>query len=181
MKPKRESMNGQALKTQQSDSLHLMYRGHHGWLVQWLQRKLGNSGDAADLAQDTYLRVATGRTMPEPEQARPYLVRIAGNLVIDLHRRRKLEAAYLEALAALPETVVPPHEDTMAALQTLAAIDRALARLPEKVRETFFLSQFDGLTYSAIAEALGIAVATVRKHMLTATRACFLAMQDAGG
>ncbi|KAF1048184.1 MAG: putative RNA polymerase sigma factor FecI [Herbaspirillum frisingense] len=157
-----------------------MYSGHHGWLVQWLQRKLGNSGDAADLAQDTYVRVATGRTMPRPEEARPYLVRIAHNLVIDLYRRRKLEAAYLEALAALPEAVSPSHEDTMIVLQTLGAIDCALAGLPAKVREAFFMSQFDGMTYSAIADALGIAVATVRKHMLTATRACFLAMQDPG-
>jgi len=41
------------------------------------------------------------------------------------------------------------------------------------VRETFLLSQFDGLTYSAIAAQLGIAVATVRKHMLKAVTACF--------
>ncbi|MBP0597150.1 sigma-70 family RNA polymerase sigma factor [Herbaspirillum sp. LeCh32-8] len=157
-----------------------MYRGHHGWLVQWLQRKLGNLGDAADLAQDTYLRVATGRTMPAPEEARPYLVQIAKNLVVDLYRRRKLEAAYLEALATLPEAVAPSHEDTLIVLQTLGAIDRALDGLPEKVREAFFMSQFDGLTYSAIAETLGIAVATVRKHMLSATRACFHAMQDSG-
>ena len=162
-----------------ADPLHLMYCGHHGWLVQWLQRKLGNHGDADDLAQDTYLRLASGRTMPQPDEARPYLVQIAKRLMIDLYLRRKLEAAYLDALAAMPEQFAPSHEDTLIVLQTLNAIDQSLAALPEKVRETFFLSQFDGHTYSEIAAMLGIAVATVRKHMLTATRACFLAMHHA--
>ncbi|WP_237772494.1 sigma-70 family RNA polymerase sigma factor [Herbaspirillum robiniae] len=173
-------MNGQSLNTQRSDSLDRMYSGHHNWLVQWLQRKLGNTVDAADLAQDTYVRVASGASMPRPEEARPYLVRIARNLVIDLYRRRKLEAAYVDALSSLPETAAPSHEETLIALQTLGAIDRALDSLPAKVRETFLMSQFDGQTYSAIADSLGIAVATVRKHMLTATRACFVAMQEAG-
>lgn len=173
-------MEARLLDRQESDALQRMYSGHHGWLLQWLQRKLGNRGDAADLVQDTYIRVATGRSMPNPEQARPYLVQIAKHLMIDLHRRRKLEAAYLEALAALPEAHAPSHEDTLIVLQTLAAIDAALEGLPLKVRETFFMSQFDGMTYSAIAASLGIAVATVRKHMLTATRACFLAMQQCG-
>lgn len=173
-------MSGHALDSFSADALHLMYHGHHGWLVQWLQRKLGNHGDADDLAQDTYVRVATGRVLPEPDQARPYLVQIAKNLMIDLVRRRKLEAAYLDALAAMPEALVPPHEDTLAVLQVLSALDRAMAQLPAKVRDTFYMSQFDGLTYSAIAEALVISAATVRKHMLTATRTC-MSVLAAGG
>jgi RNA polymerase sigma-70 factor (ECF subfamily) len=173
-------MSAYALDSPSSDALHRMYSGHHGWLVQWLQRKLGNSGDAADVAQDTYVRVATAHAVPDPDQARPYLVRIAKNLVIDLVRRRKLEAAYLDALAALPEAVAPSQEDTLSVLQLLSALDAALAALPPKVSETFFMSQFDGMTYSAIADALGIAVATVRKHMLTATRSCLAVLAEAG-
>lgn len=173
-------MSAYALQPSSGDMLHRMYSGHHGWLVQWLERKLGNSGDAADVAQDTYVRVAGADGMPDPELARPYLVQIAKNLMIDLVRRRKLEAAYLEALAAMPEAVAPSQEDTLAMLQTLQALDRALAALPSKVSETFFMSQFDGMTYSAIAEVLGIAVATVRKHMLTATRSCLAVLTEYG-
>ena len=35
----------------------LLYSDHHGWLVGWLRRRLGNPCDAADLAQDTFVRV----------------------------------------------------------------------------------------------------------------------------
>ena len=34
-----------------------LYCDHHGWLKGWLRQRLGNSCDAADLAQDTFVRV----------------------------------------------------------------------------------------------------------------------------
>lgn len=55
-----------------------------------------------------------------------------------------------------------------------------LDRLAPAVRETFLLSQFDGLTYRAIAARLGISVATVRKYMLKALLACSEALHDGG-
>lgn len=39
-----------------------LYRQHHGWLRGWLRQRLNNSADAADLAQDTFIRVLLART-----------------------------------------------------------------------------------------------------------------------
>ena len=96
--------------------------------------------------------------------------------MIDLHRRRVLEAAYLEALAHLPETLAPSPEERALALEALLLLDAALGGLPAKVRETFMLSQLDGLTYSAIAAQLDISVGAVRKYMLRAALACHAAL-----
>ncbi len=38
------------------------YRAHHGWLAHWLQRRLGNAAEAADLMQDTFTRLLAGPT-----------------------------------------------------------------------------------------------------------------------
>lgn len=43
------------------DAVHTLYSTHHGWLHNWLRAKLGNSFDAADLAQDTFIRVLRHR------------------------------------------------------------------------------------------------------------------------
>ncbi|UOD31212.1 hypothetical protein INH39_05705 [Massilia violaceinigra] len=40
----------------QQQAMHALYRGHHGWLTGCLRHKLGCSAQAADLAQDTFVR-----------------------------------------------------------------------------------------------------------------------------
>jgi len=56
-------------------------------------------------------------------------------------------------------------------LETLLRIDRALQALPPRMRETFLLSQLDGLTYSTIAAQLNVSLGSVRKYMLKAASA----------
>lgn len=159
-----------------STELQTLYCDNHGWLQGWLRRRLGNAFDAADLAQDTFVRILVSGRLPDATQSRAHLTQIAKGLVIDLHRRRVLEAAYLEALAALPHNLAPSPEERALALEALLLLDAALASLPAKVREAFVLSQLDGLTYSAIASQLGLSVGAVRKYMLRAALACHQAL-----
>ena len=48
-------MSASDLPVQQD--LHALYSDHHGWLLGWLRRRLGNAADAADLAHDAFLRL----------------------------------------------------------------------------------------------------------------------------
>ena len=105
-------------------------------------------------------------------------MQIAKGLVVDLLRRRRLEAAYLEALALLPESFAPSPQERAIALQTLVRVDAMLDALPPRVREVFMLSQFEGLTYAEIAPRVGTAERTVRKHMRDALQACFQALME---
>ena len=155
---------------------HTLYADHQGWLRGWLSRKLGNACDAADLAHDTYVRILQSGRLPQPQQSRAFLTQVAKGLVVDLFRRRKLETAYLDALSLLPDHTAPSLEAQAIVLETLCRIDHALHALPARVRETFLLSQLDGMTYSAIAEHLGVSVASVRKYMLRAADACLQAL-----
>jgi len=161
-----------------SDHLTALYRDHHGWLNGWLRRKLGCTHRAADLAHDTFLRLLVSGRLPEPEISRAYLTQIAKGLMVDQFRRRQIEQAWLDALAQIPEEHAPSPETRALVIETLIAVDAALNRLPALVRETFLLSQFEGLTYASIAERLGIAQATVRKYMLKATLTCYAVLEE---
>lgn len=160
------------------DQVGLLYSNHHRWLYNWLRYRLGCSHWAADLAHDTYLRVIRSGRVPDNEQARPHLMQIAKGLVIDRHRRQSIEQAYLETLADYSMLQVPSPEEQALVLEVLVQIDRLLNGLKPKIRETFLLSRFDGLTYSAIAERLDISVATVRKYMLIAMQVCVAATTE---
>ncbi|WP_407058407.1 sigma factor [Zoogloea oleivorans] len=37
--------------------VHALYSDHHAWLFGWLRKKLGCAHNAADVAQDTFLRI----------------------------------------------------------------------------------------------------------------------------
>ncbi|HEK1691377.1 MULTISPECIES: sigma-70 family RNA polymerase sigma factor [Pseudomonas] len=151
-----------------------LYCEHHSWLNGWLRKRLGNAFDAADLTQDTFVRVIKARSALDIREPRPYLSRIAKGLLIDLFRRRSLEQAYLEALAALPQAQHPSLEEQAIMLQALVEIDRLLQGLGPKVRQVFMLSQFDGLTYPQIAEQLNISVRSVNNYMAKAMEHCCL-------
>ncbi|KQT34053.1 sigma-70 family RNA polymerase sigma factor [Methylophilus sp. Leaf414] len=151
---------------------HHLYSTHHRWLKAWLRKKMSCHHTAADLAQDTFLRLIVSDKKPLPEQSRAYLTQIAKGLMIDLYRRQRLELAYQEWLMQLPAVETPSPEQQVIVLQTLIQFDKVLDQLPSNVRETFILSRFEHLTYSEIANRLGISVAAVRKYMLKATQAC---------
>ncbi len=70
--------------------VHTLYRDHHSWLQGWLRKKLGNAFDAADLAQDTFLRVLTARDKgrdADLREPRAYLTTVAGRVLLNHYRR----------------------------------------------------------------------------------------------
>lgn len=153
--------------------LGVVYANHHGWLFGWLRRRLGNSSDAADLAQDTFLRVLNSRRHPSfGLEPRALLTHIAKGLVIDHWRRQEVERAYLEALKHLQSEQAPSPEARLLILEALHRIESMLRNLPERTRSIFLLAQLEGLTYSQIAEEIGISVVTVKRHMRVAFTAC---------
>nr|WP_315182953.1 sigma-70 family RNA polymerase sigma factor [uncultured Albidiferax sp.] len=157
-----------------SSSIETLYGDHHGWLQAWLRRKLGNPCDAADLAQDTFVRVLSKREAPQVLEPRAYLGTIAKGLVADFFRRQSLERAYLDVLATLPAAHLPSAETQAILLEALTAIDAMLDGLPPLVRQAFLLSQLDGMAYADIAAQLGISVRTVNNYMGKAIAHCYL-------
>ena len=151
-----------------------LYRNHSRWLQNWLRMKLGNACDAADLMQDTFLRVLTRDSLPELRNPRAFLGTVAHGLMVNLLRRRDLEAAYLEALACRNEAHAPSPEARALALEALVEIDTMLTGLPTKVREAFLLSQLEGLAHAEIAARMDVSVSSVRQYIGRAMQNCLL-------
>jgi len=159
-----------------NDHIADIYSQHHGWLLRWLRGKLNCADQAADLAQDTFLRLLTAppeqpHSLREP---RAYLTTVAQRLVIDHYRRQSLEQAWLDTLARLPEPMAPSPEDRLLVLETLHRIDAMLDGLLPPVRSAFLLSQLEGLGYAEIATRLGVSERTVKRYMVQAFERCIL-------
>ena len=159
-------------------AVHTLYEDHHNWLCGWLRKRLGCVDHAADLAQDTFIRVLTQRRAPELREPRAYLSTVARSLMIDLFRRRAVEQAYLETLALIPEPVAFSPEARTLIIETLMEIDRLLDGLGSRTREIFLMAQLDGLSYVEIGRRLGVSVTTVKKHAVRALTHCLLLAED---
>jgi len=153
--------------------IEALYNNHHSWLLSWLRRRLGDAGDAADLAHDTFVRLMVSpRGAAVGDEPRAFLTHVAKGLVIDLWRRRELERAYLDAIAHLPQAHAPSPETQLLVIESLLQIDRLLAGLAPRTRELFLLAQLDGLTLQQISAQMQMPVITVRRHIHKALVTC---------
>jgi RNA polymerase sigma factor (sigma-70 family) len=150
--------------------LSTLFLVHRRELEVYLNRQLRCRDTAADLLQETFLRLSEQPADASLRNVRAYLYQTARNLVIDHFRReerRQTQATPAEQLADLPDETVP-IDQALAARQKLELLRRAMAELPDRTREIFELSRIEGLTYAEVARRLGISESSVQKHLAKA-------------
>ena len=137
---------------------------HAEKLFHYLVRSLQNEDDAADLAQETFVRVYQNRTKFDARQKfSTWLYAIASNLVRDRYRWRKrhpqvsLDAAN-DATGndfgeSLPD-VAPSASETAQRNERAEAVRRAVAALPEKWRVPLILAEYEEKSHAEIGEIL---------------------------
>ncbi|WP_407645090.1 sigma-70 family RNA polymerase sigma factor [Diaphorobacter caeni] len=161
-----------------SHTLGSMYVQHNPWLLSWLHRRLGHGGDAADIAQDVFMRMwkmRASQALEEIREPRAYLTTMAKRMLANHLERRSLERAYLESLQQLPEAATMSVEDQAILLETLLELDALLHALPDKVRTAFLLAQLDGLAYEEIAAQLQVSLRTVTRYIAQGFKQCLCA------
>jgi len=171
-----------ASKTALREQIHTLYTDHHGWLLGWLRSRLDCSHEAADLAQDTFVRVLAapdaGRRVQAIREPRSFLATIARRVLVDRIRRRSIERAYLEVLARQPEPEDIAPETRELIIETLVEIDTLLDGLGSRTRRIFLMAQLEGLSYVAISRRMNLSVTTVRKHFIRALTGCLQLIED---
>ncbi|NIF29208.1 sigma-70 family RNA polymerase sigma factor [Pantoea sp. Tr-811] len=165
-----------------NSSVHTLYQSHSRWLLGFLYRRLGNRPDAADLVQDTFVRILhRPRQFDGHTGERSYLATIARGLCIDHWRRQKLEQAWLEHLALQPSALQPSPEQRALIVETLHEVDAMLLRLPAKVRQAFLLAQIDGMAYRDIAAHIGVSERMIKKYLAQAFLHCAILEAELDG
>lgn len=152
-----------------------LYDDHHTWLKVWLYRRLGNTADAADLAHDVFLRLIlkpAPRGFESFAEARAYLRTVARGLCINLWRRREIEQAWLDTLAAQPEKIAPSAERQAMVLEALQEIGAMLMTLSPRAARAFLMAEACRMTDREVAKELGVSTRMVRKYVAQAMLRC---------
>lgn len=129
-----------------------------------IYRTVQNRIEAQDLTQEVFLRAvrAIDRYDDRGDSMHALLVTVALNLLRDRWRRRRPAAANVDDLPFLatrdrgPEQIALDHLDD-------AAVQRALARLPEEQRHVIQMRVIEGRSSQEVAELLGRNAAAIRQ------------------
>lgn len=160
-----------------------LYREHQPTLVRWLARFVGCRETAADLAQESYLRISAAAGLQTIDHPRAFLFRTARNLAVDHLRKIRMRSQTMEPLDDSMDapSAQPSIEQLLLNRQQVDLFTKTLEALPDRCREVFLLHRFHHCSYDDIAKQLGISKSTVEKHIIKALQHCRKAMleQDA--
>ncbi|ULA65999.1 MAG: Putative RNA polymerase sigma factor FecI [Nitrospira sp.] len=142
-------------------------------LRRFLTKRVQCEDTAADLCQDTYLRLARLKSSAHVQNLRGFIFQIADNLAVDhLRSRTRFQQQYGGHPTDDLATSAPLQDREFAAKQELAILQTAIAELPPKCRTAFLLHRVQQLSYEEIALQLDIAQSTVEKHISKALAHC---------
>ncbi len=151
------------------------FQEHYDELLQFLTRRMNDRQRAADVAQETYLKLVKIEQQALPVlHARSFIFRVAGNLAIDTLRREQRQESNLgdSDAAAQMACPAPAPEAALLARERLEILDEALLQLSDNARQALLLNRVEGLTQAQIAQRLGVSESMVAKYIGQALRHC---------
>jgi RNA polymerase sigma factor (sigma-70 family) len=158
------------LKQTPPEFLLELFQEHSAPLLKYLTSRFKDREDAAEVAQEAWLRM---HGLEHPEQlANPkaYLYQMASNLAVDRVRRHALEQRMCRAQRAVVDEALPSAERSVAAEQSIDLIRTALKDLPADCRQAFVLHRGRDMSYPEIAAAMGVSTSMVEKYIARALR-----------
>ncbi len=158
------------------DDLIAAYFRHWATLRVALRRRTGSHELAEDALQETWLRLAALEAAPETiRDSRAFVLRVAGNIAIDLLRKENRHSARFVSDEDLMRSIAdsrPSPEVHAIDRDQLRCLVLALAQLPPKPRAALLLSRCDGLPFAEIAVRLKVSESMIAKYLATALRHC---------
>lgn len=138
--------------------------------------------DIEDVIQEVYTRMLSVPSLETIRHPKQYAVRTAKAIVIDHVRHSRVVSI---VSAGRSESIDVPEREANAEQRLefqaeVAAVEEALAGLPEKCRTTLLLRRVEGLSQREVAQRLGVSEKMIEHHMTDAIR-CLIKAFGRGG
>lgn len=139
-----------------------LFRRYRRPIYRYLLRRTGSPDRAEDLAQEVFAALMNGAGRYQPSGSfKAYLYRIAANLSAKEWRKHKRRVQ----LVAEPEDAGPDAAETLSTRRSAEAVRAALFDLEADQREPILLREYEGLSYSEIAQVLEVPTGTVKSRI----------------
>lgn len=139
-----------------------------GPLKRYIQRIAPNSSDAADIYQESILRVIEQARAQSLRNPLAYALRVARNLLLGDSKRQTLSLESLDENTNPLACPSPCPEERTSQRQRAQLLQRFLATMPAQRREVLIRRRLQGESREQIAAAMGLSQEAVKKHMTRA-------------
>lgn len=148
------------------ESFDRLFRAFYPQLVRFALRYTGTKAAAADLVQDTFVVLWIKRSkLKQVESPKAYVYSMVRNRSLNYIRDHSSRTTGLEGME---EPGVEMNYDENEEKRQLNLLKAWIRELPDRRREAFELSRFEGLDHDEIAEVMGISSNTVNNHIVAA-------------
>lgn len=150
------------LKQSNKDAFSLLFTTYYTDLVLFGGNFVQNKTIAEDIVQNVFLKLWKDRTNLEIETSfKSYLLKAVRNNCLDELRHQEIVRDYhchVEHSAILDDC---DTENYILYSDLYTRLEKALKKLPPKIREAFEMNRFEGLKYQEIARRLEVSQRTV--------------------
>lgn len=133
---------------------------------------LKDTGWSEDVVQEVFVKLWNNRSKLDPNgHLLPYLYVLTKRVSLNKLRDIKAFSPSFEHLWNNISRLSDCSHEKLIAKELSDYLDQMLNQLPDRQREVFKLSRFEGFTHQQIAEELKISPNTVKNHMIQALKA----------
>jgi RNA polymerase sigma-70 factor (ECF subfamily) len=151
-----------------SEAFDVIVERHQRQVYALCFRFVRNHEEAADLAQDAFVRAFKGLERFKGDASLgTWLYRIAVNVCLNRAAVKRPQIASLDDAAGLDANAVDPLRELLKS-ERAAAVQAAIDRLPPKQRATLMLRVYQECSHKEIAEALDSTVGAVKANFFHA-------------
>lgn len=129
---------------------------------------INDKEEVSDISQEVFIRIykALGRYNPEYKFS-TWAVRIATNLCLDVHRKKKVDSTPIEEIEDFTDGTDTPEESYLQKERS-ERIRKAIQALPEKYRTPLVLFHQNGLSYDEMTKVLGEPMTIIKNRLYRA-------------
>ncbi|MET0263260.1 MAG: RNA polymerase sigma factor [Rariglobus sp.] len=170
-----------AAATTQPEASYGAFAEHYQDVTAYAASRARLGDEVRDVVQEAYLRVFKLRNPERIRTPKRFLFRTVRNLILDRVRKQQVRDRYAALDTDSVETVpdVAPTPALVACdRERRALLEAAAATLPERTREIFILNAYAHMSYSEIADHMGLSKTAVAKHLTRAIATVTAALGD---